>query len=124
MTNEYDSQLPDRDPDETQEWREAVADVVQADGPERTDRLLRSVLQRARQLGVAVPPLTQTPYINTIAPHQQPEYPGDLQLEKRIRAIMRWNAVAMVSRANKRFSGIGGHNAAMAVLERSGRVPA
>ncbi|HET6343319.1 MAG TPA: pyruvate dehydrogenase (acetyl-transferring), homodimeric type, partial [Myxococcota bacterium] len=109
MTNQYDSQLPDRDPDETQEWHEAVADVVQADGPERADRLLRSVLQGARHLGVDVPPLTVTPYINTIAPHQEPEYPGDLKMERRIRAIMRWNAVAMVSRANKRFNGIGGH---------------
>src|SRR4029450_7717451 len=70
--------------------------------------LVYKLLKRARQLHVGLPPLTQTRYINTISPEQEPSFPGDESVELRIRRIIRWNAVAMVLRANSRFSGIGG----------------
>ena len=107
--DEYKSQLTDIDPDETAEWRRALEDVIEVDGPERARYLLNSVLKRARSLNVGLPPLSQTPYINTIPPEEEPAFPGDQMMEKRIRRIIRWNAMAMVTRANNRFPGIGGH---------------
>jgi pyruvate dehydrogenase E1 component len=109
MPQTFDSQIPDRDPQETQEWHEAIADVVRVDGSARTHQLLASTLRHAGRAGAELPALLQTPYVNSIPPTQQPEYPGDLHVERRVRAINRWNAVAMVARANKRFSGLGGH---------------
>lgn len=109
MAQLFDSQLPDRDPQETQEWQQAIADVVRVDGSSRAQQLVNATLSYAQRCGAAIPEVRQTPYINTIAPEQEPPYPGDLKLERRIRAIHRWNAVAMVGRANKHFSGIGGH---------------
>ena len=70
---------------------------------------LYKLLKRARQLQVGLPPLTQTRYINTISPEQEPYFPGDEAMELRIRRMIRWNALAMVLRANTRFDGIGGH---------------
>ncbi len=109
MTDHFASQLPDADPAETAEWREAVADLVAADGPYRAGQLLTATLHAAGKLDIQLPPLTQTPYINTIGPADEPAYPGDVAMEKRLRQIIRWNAIMMVSRANKKFSGIGGH---------------
>ena len=71
--------------------------------------LVYKLLKRARQLQIGLPPLTQTRYINTISPEQEPTFPGDEAMELRIRRIIRWNAVAMVLRANSQFAGIGGH---------------
>jgi pyruvate dehydrogenase E1 component len=76
--------------------------------------LMYKLLKRARQLEIGLPPLTQTRYINTISPEQEPDFPGDEELERRIRRLIRWNAVAMVLRANNQFSGIGGHLATYA----------
>jgi pyruvate dehydrogenase E1 component len=109
MAQIFDSQIPDRDPQETHEWHEAIADVVRLDGSARAHQLMASTLHHASRCGAELPALLQTPYVNSIPPTQQPEYPGDLKLERRIRAINRWNAVAMVARANKTYSGIGGH---------------
>jgi pyruvate dehydrogenase E1 component len=106
---DFKRQLPDADPDETREWIEALDDVVRNAGPERADFLLRKVLKRARQLRIGLPGLVQTRYINTISPEQEPSFPGDEQMELRIRRIVRWNAALMVLRANHRFPGIGGH---------------
>ena len=78
-------------------------------GRERADFLLRRVLKRARQLHVGLPGLVQSRYINTISPEQEPPFPGDEAMEKRIRRIIRWNAAAMVVRANNQFAGLGGH---------------
>ena len=83
--------------------------VVAEEGESRARFLVYKLLKRARQLQVGLPPLTQTRYINTISPEQEPFFPGDEGLERRIRRLIRWNAVAMVLRANNRFSGIGGH---------------
>ena len=112
--DEFKHQLPDIDPDETQEWLESLDQVVGQSGETRARFLIYKLLKRARQLHVGLPPLTQTRYINTISPEQEPNFPGDEELERRIRRLIRWNAVAMVLRANNRFSGIGGHLATYA----------
>jgi pyruvate dehydrogenase E1 component len=109
MLEGFKRQLPDADPVETQEWIEALDEVAQNSGPERADFLLRKVLKRARQLKIGLPGLVQTRYINTISPEQEPPFPGDEQMELRIRRIIRWNAAVMVLRANHLFPGIGGH---------------
>ena len=99
---------PDADPQETHEWIESLESVAEISGRERARDLLTSVLDRARRLR-AEPrgPLT-TDFVNTIAPDEQPEFPGDAWMEKRIRRMVRWNAMAMVARANK-SSNVGGH---------------
>ena len=107
--DEFKHQLPDIDERETQEWLDSLEQVVAQEGENRARYLLFKLLKRARQLQVGLPPLTQTRYINTISPEQEPFFPGDEQLELRIRRIIRWNAVAMVLRGNTRFAGIGGH---------------
>jgi len=109
MLQGFKRQLPDSDPAETQEWIDSLDDVVRTAGKERADFLLRKVLKRARQLQVGLPGLVQSRYINTISPEQEPAYPGDENMELRIRRIIRWNAVVMVLRANHLFAGIGGH---------------
>lgn len=105
----FKHQLPDTDPDETNEWLDALEDVVRREGEDRAVFLLRRLLKKARLMHVGLPALVQTPYINTISPEQEPGFPGDEAIELRIRRMIRWNAVAMVIRANERFPGIGGH---------------
>ncbi len=105
----FKRQLPDADPAETQEWLDALTEIVQNQGKERADWLLRRLLKRARQLQVGLPGLVQSRYINTISPEQEPPFPGDEQMELRIRRIIRWNAALMVIRGNHDFPGIGGH---------------
>jgi pyruvate dehydrogenase E1 component len=112
--DEFKHQLPDIDPAETQEWLDSFDQLVAQEGESRARFLLYKLLKRSRQLHVGLPPLTQTRYINTISPEQEPFFPGDEAIELRIRRIIRWNAVAMVLRANNRFSGIGGHLATYA----------
>jgi pyruvate dehydrogenase E1 component len=112
--DEFKHQLPDIDPEETAEWLASFDQLVEQEGESRARFLVYKLLKRARQLHVGLPPLTQTRYINTISPEQEPDFPGDERLELRIRRIIRWNAVAMVLRANSRFSGIGGHLATYA----------
>src|SRR3954453_7563884 len=107
--DEFKHQLPDIDPAETQEWLDSFDQLVEQEGENRARFLMYKLLKRARQLHVGLPPLTQTRYINTISPEHDPLSPGDGGLEQRIRRIVRWNAVAMVLRANPSFSGIGGH---------------
>jgi len=107
--DEFKHQLPDIDPAETDDWMQSLDQVVEQSGETRARFLVYKLLKRARQLQIGLPPLTQTRYINTISPEQEPDFPGDEALELRIRRIVRWNAVAMVLRANTRFPGIGGH---------------
>jgi pyruvate dehydrogenase E1 component len=102
-------QLPDTDPAETDEWLDSLDAVVDARGSARAHYLLARLMERAREKGVGVPSMTSTDYINTIPPEHEPWFPGDEQLERRLRAYVRWNAVAMVDRANHRFDGLGGH---------------
>ena len=112
--DEFKHQLPDIDPAETDDWIASLDQVVDQEGEMRARFLIYKLLKRARQLQIGLPPLTQTRYINTISPEQEPYFPGDEELERRIRRLIRWNAVAMVLRANNRFSGIGGHLATYA----------
>jgi pyruvate dehydrogenase E1 component len=107
--DEFKHQLPDIDPAETDDWMTSLDEVVEQEGETRARFLVYKLLKRARQLQIGLPPLTQTRYINTISPEQEPAFPGDEAMELRIRRIVRWNAVAMVLRANNRFPGIGGH---------------
>lgn len=100
----------DEDPIETQEWLEALESLIQNEGKERAQFILQKVLAQAQKQGVesgSAPVIT--PYINTIAPEDQPEYPGDLSLEAIIDAIIRWNAIAMVVKAKHDAGGVGGH---------------
>ena len=112
--DEFKHQLPDIDPEETEDWLASLDQVVAQEGEMRARFLMYKLLKRARQLQIGLPPLTQTRYINTISPEQEPDFPGDEGLERRIRRLIRWNAVAMVLRANNQFSGIGGHLATYA----------
>ena len=99
------------DPDlqEISEWIEAFDEVINQDGPTKGTRLLDALTQRARESGVDVPVQLNTPYINTIPVEEEVPYPGDRALERRIESLMRWNAMAMVHRQNKKDPGIGGH---------------
>ncbi|MBI2773468.1 MAG: pyruvate dehydrogenase (acetyl-transferring), homodimeric type [Chloroflexi bacterium] len=112
--DEFKRQLPDIDPGETQEWLDSLDALIKAGGVERARFVLFKLLKRARQQQVGLPPLTQTRYINTISPEQEPYFPGDEAMELRIRRMIRWNAVAMVLRANHHYPGIGGHLATYA----------
>ncbi|MFH1807433.1 MAG: pyruvate dehydrogenase (acetyl-transferring), homodimeric type [Pseudomonadota bacterium] len=106
---QFKQQLPDADPLETKEWVDSLDEVVQRGGKTRAQYLLYKMLKRARMLHLDMPPTTQTRYVNTISPEQEPAFPGDEDLERRIRRLVRWNAVAMVHRANVRHAGLGGH---------------
>ena len=109
LFDQFKQQLPDVDPVETQEWLASLDDVVATGGTDRARFLIYKLLKRARQLQVGLPSLTQTRYINTISPEQEPYFPGDEAMELRIRRMIRWNALAMVLRANTKYEGIGGH---------------
>ncbi|WP_138468548.1 pyruvate dehydrogenase (acetyl-transferring), homodimeric type [Poseidonocella sp. HB161398] len=105
---------PDIDPVESQEWQEAIADVIERDGADRAHFLLDKAVQQARAAGAMLPFSATTPYQNTIPVDDQPDYPGDLEMEWRIRTINRWNAMATVVRRNKESSEYGGHIASFA----------
>ena len=94
---------------ETREWLESLDYVLQNGGPARVGRLLGELGRRAQQSGVKLPFTANTPYINTIHPDEQVPYPGSREVERRIKSLVRWNAMAMVVRANKENDGIGGH---------------
>jgi pyruvate dehydrogenase E1 component len=100
---------PDVDIQETQEWLEALEAVVRNDGPERAQELLERVLEHARASGVPMEVALNTPYVNTIPVDREAPFPGDAELEHRVRSIIRWNAIATVLRANKESSELGGH---------------
>ncbi|MGE4001672.1 MAG: pyruvate dehydrogenase (acetyl-transferring), homodimeric type [Planctomycetaceae bacterium] len=94
---------------ELDEWYESLESVLQRYGAERTHQLLVQLRERAYLRGVMMPFSTTTPYLNSIPVEDQPRYPGNLEIERRIKSIIRWNAMAMVVRANKKFDGLGGH---------------
>src|SRR5437588_854756 len=99
----------DPDFEEIGEWIEAFDEVVEHEGPHHATRLLDALARRARRTGVDVPVHLNTPYVNTIPVEAEVPYPGDRQLERRIKSLIRWNAMAMVHRQNKKDPGIGGH---------------
>ncbi|HEU4810776.1 MAG TPA: pyruvate dehydrogenase (acetyl-transferring), homodimeric type [Nocardioides sp.] len=103
------TQLPDIDPDETNDWIESFDSLVDERGRERARYVMLRLLERARQMQVGVPALRSTDYINTIPPEREPWFPGDEEIERRIRAFIRWNAAVMVSSANRKGLEVGGH---------------
>jgi pyruvate dehydrogenase E1 component len=103
------SQLPDIDPEETTEWVESLDGVIDERGAKRARYVMLRLLERARERQVGVPPLTTTDYINTIPPEREPWFPGDENVERRIRAYIRWNAAMLVHRAQRPDIGVGGH---------------
>jgi pyruvate dehydrogenase E1 component len=104
----------DVDPEETAEWREALLALIGTQGPERARQILDELAVVARQQRTGWQPELNTPYMNTIAVDDQPVFPGDLATEERLVAIMRWNALAMVVRANQAYGELGGHIASYA----------
>ena len=102
-------QTVDVDPVETEEWIDSLEYVINSRGPDRAKYLLSVLEARAKAEGVDLADKSNTPYINTIHAEQQPAYPGNREIERRIKSIIRWNAMAMVVRQNKKHKGIGGH---------------
>jgi pyruvate dehydrogenase E1 component len=105
---------PDTDPAETSEWIDALEALIEREGPERAAWLLHRLQRLAQARRIGWKPLTHTPYINTIPVERQPDFPGDLELERQLASIMRWNALAMVARANQAHGELGGHIASYA----------
>jgi pyruvate dehydrogenase E1 component len=103
------TQLPDIDPDETQDWLDSFDSMLDERGRERARYVMLRLLERAREKQVGVPALRSTDYINTIPPEREPWFPGDYEVEQRIRAYLRWNAAVMVSSANRKGLEVGGH---------------
>ncbi|MDR4125498.1 alpha-ketoglutarate dehydrogenase [Yanghanlia caeni] len=101
--------MQDPDPEETAEWREAFQALVQAHGPQRARQMLDELASLAQQMHIAWRPQLCTPYVNTVAVHEQPRFPGDLEIEEHLASLMRWNALAMVVRADKAYGELGGH---------------
>lgn len=101
--------IDDIDPVETQEWLDALESVAKNDGDDRARYVLKKLGQKAQDMGVDAAGAITTPYRNTIAPKDEARMPGDLFMERRIRSFIRWNAMAMVMRANDNDEGLGGH---------------
>ena len=109
ILNGLPSQLPDVDPEETQEWLESLDGIIDAGGRNRARYVMLKLLERARERQVGIPSLTTTDYINTIPPEGEPWFPGDEEVERRYRAWLRWNAAIMVHRAQRPEISVGGH---------------
>ena len=105
----FTHQLPDTDPQETDEWVAALDQIIDTAGNSRARFLMAKLIERAGARNVGVPASVSTPYINTIPPEQEAWFPGDENLERRIRRFIRWNAAVMVIRANRSADAIGGH---------------
>ena len=99
----------DVDPLETNEWIDSLNSVIENDGSSRASYLLNKVIDQAYKAGLVLPDTRTTPYINTIPPEAEVKSPGDQNIERKIRAYIRWNAAAMVTKANKKDSSLGGH---------------
>ena len=100
---------PDTDPQETHEWLEAIEAVLEQEGTERAHFLLETLIDKARRSGAYLPYNATTAYLNTIPVHLQQKMPGDATMERKIRALIRWNAIMCVLRANEKSPGVGGH---------------
>ncbi len=109
MSEDGDIQVSQLADEELQEWGESLEAVLADGGAERANRILEWLRTRAQMAGVKTPFTANTPYVNSIPASQQPAFPGDQEIERRIKSLIRWNALAMVVRANKHESGIGGH---------------
>src|SRR5579872_3751973 len=116
MHQKLSERVSDLNPQETAEWVEALDQVIDEAGPDRAAYLLDQLGERARACGAELPVHLNTPYVNTIRPEEEVPYPGDRAMERRIKSLCRWNAMAMVVRQNKYDSGIGGHISTYASL--------
>ncbi|MFD7547825.1 pyruvate dehydrogenase (acetyl-transferring), homodimeric type [Streptomyces sp. NPDC059816] len=108
------SQVPDFDPEETQEWLDSLDAAIDERGHERARYLMLRLIERAREKRVAVPEMRSTDYVNTIATKDEPFFPGNEEIERRVLNATRWNAAVMVSRAQRPGIGVGGHIATFA----------
>ncbi len=113
MADQPNANIADTDPQETQEWKDALDGVIAQEGAERAHYLIETLIGQARQDGIDIPYSANTEYINTIPADQQPKYPGNPDMEIKIHSYIRWNAMAMVVRANK-DTNVGGHIASFA----------
>ena len=111
-----DERVVDPNPQETSEWVEALDQVLDETGPDRAAYLVERLSERARTGGAELPIHLNTPYVNTIRPDEEVSYPGDRAMERRIKSLIRWNAMAMVVHQNKYDAGIGGHISTYASL--------
>ncbi len=109
MSEDLKLRIPSWDPQEMQEWQESLDSVLADGGPAKAAEILSRLQDRAARTGVDVPFTANTPYVNTISVEEQAPYPGDQAIERRVKSLIRWNAMAMVVRANRIESGIGGH---------------
>jgi pyruvate dehydrogenase E1 component len=116
MHQKRNERVVDLNPQETAEWVESLEQVIGQAGPDRAAYLLEQLTERARTQGADLPIHLNTPYINTIPPEDEVPYPGDRAMERRIKSLVRWNAMAMVVRQNKYDAGIGGHISTYASL--------
>src|ERR1039458_6908653 len=116
MHQKRNERVVDLNPQETAEWVESLDQVIDQAGPDRATFLLDHLNERARASGADVPVQFNTPYVNTIRPEEEAAYPGDRAMERRIKSLIRWNAMAMVVRQNKYDAGIGGHISTYASL--------
>ncbi|MFZ9425580.1 MAG: pyruvate dehydrogenase (acetyl-transferring), homodimeric type, partial [Limnohabitans sp.] len=112
--------INDVDSQETREWMDALSAVIQTEGPERAHYLLEQLLEHARENSIDMPFSANTGYVNTIEPDQEERCPGNIEIEERLRAYMRWNAMAMVVKANRHNpedgGDLGGHIGSFASL--------
>src|SRR6185369_10625773 len=106
MHQKLNERVVDLDPRETAEWLEALDQVLDEEGPDRAAFLLEKLQERAQQNGAELPIHLNTPYVNTIRADDEEAYPGDRAMERRIKSLIRWNAMAMVVRQNKYDPGI------------------
>ena len=107
--SQHSEPIVDPDPEELDEWRDALAAVLKYSGPERARELMTQLARLALKPPIDWQPQYGTPYVNTISVDAQAEFPGDLLIEERLVSFMRWNALAMVVRANKAYGELGGH---------------
>ena len=114
MENQRKPEITDIDPEETREWTDALEAVIAVHGPERAHFLMEKLVNQARQNGAHLPYSANTAYINTILPSREIKSPGDYEAEAKIRSYVRWNALAMVVRANRKPGDLGGHIASFA----------
>jgi pyruvate dehydrogenase E1 component len=109
MENEISAPIQGLDGNEIQEWLESLDSVLQSSGPDVASYILQRLRAHAKVIGIEIPFTANTPYVNTVPHQMQPDFPGNQQLERRIKSLVRWNAIAMVVRANREESNIGGH---------------
>src|ERR1035438_2740905 len=109
MHQKRSERFVDLNPQETEEWLDSLDQVIDEAGPDRARFLLERLTEQARDSGAELPIHLNTPYVNSIRVEDEIPYPGDRAMERRIKSVIRWNAMAMVVRQNKYDHGIGGH---------------